>query len=333
VQPSTETTVAEDKQHIKSTFTELTSCITQLKDSEGAGVIRDFLGLQDGEVVNETWIEKILDGLESKVDLDGPTDDNRFNFNVNTGTYTWNASTETWSKTSIPSDKIILNFPSKPTSITNNATLTVGPYTDEAVTIDGEAYYLPKKFSATLLVDGQKIFSVDGSASYDEPIPVNINVSVFLKPFTYTVVGNRITPTKFNAAVTIANNNGCTTSASVDFEFTHSDYELIDLDKDVKSISATIRHDNLKLVTNVNMSALSAIDDPTVSQINAYVKTNVFYNDAKIGELILFDNGSEYKVHIIYKDGTQEDTDVYYLPFIDDLENLLATDAGNIEIL
>ena len=330
----TETTIAEDKQNIKTSFDQLSSCITQIRDSEGADAITDFLNLSDGDVMSEDWVLKVIDSLVTKLDFADINDNNQFNFAANAGTYTWDATLGDYGRSSLPTDKIIVIFPSKESvNSTNNSTLTLSGFDDTPVLIDGMTYHLPTAAKASLVVDGVEIFSVDATAAYSAPIPISLNVAVKLKPFTYTITGNRVAPTKFNAGLTINNGSGCNTSVTFDVEFLHSDYYTMDLEKDVKAITATLVHNNLKVVTVANMESLGAISDPTVSQINSHIKSNVYYGDVKVAELILYEEANDdLSVRIIYKDGSEENTSVYYEPFIENLETILGTHSGEINL-
>jgi hypothetical protein len=57
----------------------------------------------------------------------------------------------------------------------------------------------------------------------------------------------------------------------------------------------------------------------------------VYYLGSKVGDLILFDDGSGAdKVYIVYKDSTQESVEVYYNPFLDNLNTILLPQFGDL---
>ena len=148
------------------------------------------------------------------------------------------------------------------------------------------------------------------------------------RPFTITITGQRITSTEFEADLSITNNSGCLTSLHVDVKFKHDDYENIE-NTDVIEVNTTMNHDNMSIEGYVD-GDLIAIDDPSNTQINGMSDIDVYYSGKKIGELIIQQesNGDE-NVYIIYSDGSTEDTEVYYDPFITNIEQILFPFLGD----
>ena len=63
------------------------------------------------------------------------------------------------------------------------------------------------------------------------------------------------------------------------------------------------------------------MDDPSNTQINAMTDIDVHYSGQKIGELITqHESNGDENVYIIYTDGSSEDTEVYYDPFLTNIE-------------
>ena len=330
--PGGSTTVAQDKQDISNTFASMENCISSLKNGFGAEALQNFLNLDEGDVLSENWIEDMVENIDDLLDLNTIDDDNQFNFNDNTGTYTWSQSAQSWSQTSIPSNKIIIRFPSSEGTSINDAEFTFHSYNDIALFYDGESIYAPTSLNADLYVTGTKVFELNGNYTYDvgnpTPIPTNINTVFTFNPFTITITGQRITSTEFEADLSITNNSGCLTSLHVDAAFAHDDYENLE-NTDIIEVNTTMSHDNMSIVGFVD-GALMAIDDPSNTQINNMSDINVYYSGNKIGELILQqDSNGDENIYIRYSDSSVEHTEVYYDPFLTNMEQILFPFLGD----
>lgn len=335
------TTVAQDKQNIQNTFSSMENCITKLKDGEGSQAIKKFLNLDEGEVLSENWVIDMIEKLDELLALDAIEENNKFNFNSHTGTYTWNNTSESWSKSSIPNDKIIVMFPSSEASTSNDAKFTFDTYSDVALYYDGETIWAPSNVHADILVNDKKIFELTGSISYDvgnpTPIPININSTLEFNPYTITLSGERVTNKKFEASMTIDDNGGCLTSLDIDFEFKHDDYENIDpYEGDLVAVNSTLTHGDMMIEGYLDGKLYVYEDEPSSNVINSMVDVDVLYSGNKIGELLLvytsddvYNYGEE--VHIIYSDGSSENTKVYYDPFGTNVEQIFFPFFGDID--
>jgi len=290
------------------------------------------LNLDEGDVLSENWIEDMVENIDDLLNLNTIDDENRFDFNGNTGTYTWSQSAQSWSQTSIPSNKIIIRFPSSEGTSINDAEFTFHSYNDIALFYDGESIYAPTSLNADLYVTGTKVFELNGNYTYDvgnpTPIPININTAFTFNPFTITITGQRITSTEFEADLSITNNSGCLTSLHVDAEFAHDDYENLE-NTDIIEVNTTMSHDNMSIVGFVD-GALIAIDDPSNTQINNMSDIDMYYSGNKIGELILQqDSNGDENIYIRYSDSSVEHTEVYYDPFLTNMEQILFPFLGD----
>ena len=326
------TTVAQDQQNITNSFVSMENCMSELKDGYGAEALSNFLNLDEGDMLSENWVDNMFDNLDDFLNLNSIDDDNMFDFNSNTGTYIWNESIQDWTKTLTPSDKIIIQFPSSETSNTNNAIFTFDNYEDANLFYDGENLYPPSSIHADLYVDGLQVFELTGSFSYavgeTTPIPVLINTEFVFNPFTFSITGNRVSPTEFNAGISFSNNNNCITSLSASIELSHDDYENIQ-ESDIVSVNTELIHENMNIHGFIDGDIFS-YDDPSSGQINAMTDMDVFYNGSKIGELILNPaSNSDDQIYIIYQDGSSEDIETYYDPFLTNLEEILFPFIGS----
>ena len=326
------TTVAQDQQNITNSFVSMENCMMELRDGYGAEALSNFLNLDEGDILSENWVDDLFDNLDEFLDLDSVEDDNMFDFNSNTGTYIWNEGIQDWTKTSSPSDQILIQFPSSESSNTNDAVFTFDTYEDVNLFYDGENLYPPSSIHADLYIDGIQVFELTGSYSYDVgatiPIPILINTEFVFNPFTFSITGNRISPTNFEAGISFSNNGDCITSFSATVELSHDDYENIQ-ESDIVYVNSELTHENMSINGFMDGDIFS-YDDPSTGQINAMTDVDVFYNGAKIGELILNPaSNSDDEVYIIYQDGSTEDVETYYDPFLTNLEEILFPFIGS----
>ena len=329
---SSSTTIAQDKQNISNTFTSMEGCITTLKNGYGATALKNFLNLDEGEVLADDWIDDMTENIDDLLDLDAIEDNNKFDFNGNTGTYTWNQSSESWSQISTPNNKIIINFPSSEWNQSNDAVFTFHSYVDISVFYDGENIFAPTSVVADLYVDGTKVFDINGSYSYDvgnvTPIPININTTLTFNPFSITITGQRIASKEFEADISITDNSGCLTALHADVTITHDDYENLE-ETDIVEINTIVTHQNMEIKGYMDGSLLG-YDDPSNTQINAMTDVDIYYSNSKIGELILQSNSNnDNEVYTVYLDGSSENTDTYYDPFITNIEQILFPFMGD----
>jgi hypothetical protein len=328
---NTSTTISQDKQNINNTFESMESCVSSLKNGYGATTLKNFLNLEEGEVLAEDWIEDMLDNIDDLLDLDAVDDDNKFDYSGNAGTYTWIQSSQSWAKNS-NTNKIIINFPATEWNQSNDAVFTFQSYSDISLFYDGENIFAPTSVIADLYVDGIKVFDINGSYSYDLgnaiPIPTNINTTLTFTPYIITISAQRITSKEFEADITITNNSGCITTLHADVRIAHDDYENLE-ETDIVEVNTILVHDNMKIEGYMDGSLLG-YDDPSNTQINAMTDVDLFYTNTKIGELIFQTNSdNDDKVNIIYMDGSSEDVETYYDPFVTNIEQILFPFMGD----
>jgi hypothetical protein len=332
------TSVAQDKQNIQNTFSSMENCISNLSNGYGSQAIKNFLNLDEGEVLSENWVENMIDNMGDFIDLDLVEDNNRFDFNSNTGTYTWNQLSEKWSKSSLPNDKIIIEFPSTESKVNNDAKFTFDLYTDIALYYDGETIWAPSSLHADLYIGNNRVFEINGSYIYDvgspTPIPININTTLEFNPITIIAKGERVNSKEFKADVTIDDNTGCVTTLSAELKFKHGDYENIYIDEgDLISVNTTMTHGDMKIEGYLDGN-LYKYNDVSNHQINAMVDVDVFYSGNKIGELILIEKSNyDEEVHMIYSDGSSDNSNVYYDPFGVNVEQILFPLFGDLDEL
>ena len=323
--PNVETTVAEDRQNIQNSMDAMVDCMANLKNGGAVDVLfRGFLGLSEGEIFNENWLENVLEGLDDVIVTDNIDENNRFDIKYYAGTYTYNISNSTWTRVNDLEDKLVFKFPSNPEATTNDAVLTFGGYSDAAAVIGEETLYLPIKASMNLEVAGEKILGMDlNQVSYDSngdfDIPVKIDFEVYINPFTISYTMDRTTTKEFAMNLSMSDPNNCSMSLDIKTKLNTDDYENL-TEENVESVTVVLKANDLTIQSLEGIAELIKMEEPTANDINQLLNIDVLFKDIKIADL-KWDESGETMV-IFYKDGTSEDTKNFYEEFIEDIEAL-----------
>ncbi len=317
-----ETTVEEDKANIQKTFDDLLMCTQDIKDSRAVTVLfKNFLNMSDGEALNEDWLEDLSGELEDVMDLEHIEDNSRLDLAHHAGTHVYNASDEKWSKSNDVNDRMIFRFPASPMETTNNVELVMDMYQDKMVTIDQETMFLPTAMHASMSIDGVKAFEVTVSkvtyadnAGYE--LPVEIEAELFMDPMEMNINVERVSTTSYEMDMDFSDGNLCDIGISAQMELKDDDFENL-TDESVRSAAVQVNVGKLSIQTLGDLATLITLDDPTDTQINNLLDLDVLFDDVKIGDLEI--NQDMETILIFYKDGTSEDSSVFYEGFFDDV--------------
>jgi hypothetical protein len=319
------TTVEQDKQNITNTINDFYSCLNTLDDGDFSNFMLYSLFNSTDQTYNDSWIRSVIDNFESQYSTLIVND--KLQFATLKGTYVWNSVSQTWSKTN-NSSKIVLIFPSTDTSLTNDAELSLNSYSDTNTSFNGVNYWLPSAANLTLKRNNLEVFSINISnvtfqTGTNFTMPLSATIVVYTAPFTHTFQWDRISNTKFKLDYSSSTPQGCGTSWTNTFELQDADYgNITSVAEDLKSVNGSLEEGNLKIVYAINTEAISMYTDPTAAQINSNINAEVFYNNAKIGDLSYEDVNGQSEIFITYSDGTTENINVY----VGDLE----TQVNNI---
>jgi hypothetical protein len=356
------TTVAEDKVNIQASFDRVEALIRNAKNGSLYKFGEEFIDYQEKEVTeywynyvgqgkgsyaydyttgkyvpssgggyerggSYSWtssyisefVELLGDKLEDVVDIDPIERDRRFNLASFAGTYTWNNSGEKWDKTS--NTFILAKFPAKKGG-TGNCEVALTEYADQECDIEGKKTYLPTKAKAYFKKDGVNLVTADIAASYTTyGIPQQVTASVYASPLKIEGSLKQESASKYSAAVSIvdegAADNNLAITGEVNLSNSISKYDDFD-DLDVNTLSFTLKQSDLEIRGTVDVKRLDAISKPTDSDINSCVNLVVFYRGQTTGTLSIADD----YLYINYKDGTRENTSVYYDSFVDAVEKM-----------
>ena len=330
------TTVAEDKSNISISMDEIVYCMGNMKNGSMMNSLVAFTGLSKGEALKDDFIEAIFLKIEDAVDtISNPTDD-KFYFDSYKGTWSYLASDSSWSRSLIPSDKIVIQFPSDDLQFKNNVELVLKGYTDKKFIIDFSDVYLPKYFDLSITKDGTKIAGAELiNIEYEQlgeiAIPVNVNASIFISPFTFTINGEKETQTKFVAGMKFGDGSGCDYDMDVELNLAHDDYENLG-DEDFIDLKGNISHNDLLVSCYLDLKELmkldSDADDLTAKEFNSNADMKMLYKSVKIADMVLEESSGDMEMFIQYKDGTKENSSSYYEKLGDDLELLFSDLLG-----
>ncbi|MDR2115600.1 MAG: hypothetical protein LBP87_04385 [Planctomycetaceae bacterium] len=282
---------------------------------------RNSYGYYD-DVISE-FVELMGEKLEDVVDFDKIGDEKRFNFSAFAGKYVWNNSNTRWDKTS--NNAIIAQFPSSENKGSNDCEAAITSYEDKLCNIEGNNVYLPTKANIYFKKDGEKLFSADVSADFSEyGIPKQVAANVYVKPLAFNVALTQESPSKFKANVSIADETKAENNLIIRCEATlsngltqHSDFD----DMEVNVLKFTLVQHELSIVGTVDLKTLSDLSS-TAKNINECTNFEVLYKTQKIGTLTVVDLDDNQYLYIVYKDGTKENTSIYYDSFIEDIKTI-----------
>ena len=323
--PDSSTTVAQDKQNITNTIEGFYSCLNTLDD----GDLSDFLLYSLFNNTNQTYNDTYLKSLSDKFELQYGeiVMNDKLQFATKTGIYTWNTSSNSWSKVA-NSSMIRLIFPSIQTNTTLDSELTLDAYNDTSTTFEANTYWLPTVANLTLKRNGTTLFSLNLSnvtfqLGTNFSMPISADVTIFTAPFTHTIQWRRTSSTDFQLTYNSSTPQGCGTSLVTNVKLYDGDYaNIVSVEDDVKTVSGSITEGSLRVSYSINVEGISVHTDPTDAQINANSDAEVFYNDVKIGDLDYRTINNKTEIFIIYSDGTSENVNVYVGDFETTVRNI-----------
>lgn len=329
--PVATTTVAQDKAFITEVTNNTNNCIKAARDGSLAQSIIKFLNVSNGVAGNENWADSMSTALENVMGtLELDPNNSKFNYQSYWGTYTYNRTTKTFSK--VAATGIFINIPSEPAQTTNNVVIKLTEYTDGLYQANAKDIYLPKTAKGSVTKDNVIIAEMDFAASYSSgsfPAPINMSYRILLAPHTYQFNVQRITNTQFNFTSNIFSGGGCGMSINATVSFNNDDYNNFRIEDDLKTVNAQYQSGDFIVKSNFDAVTYYALSNPTTANLNASLTNEVYNKTVKIGDLKFTDVAGQRKLFIYYKDGSSENTSVYYDPFLTNLKNTLRPIFGN----
>jgi hypothetical protein len=262
--------------------------------------------------------------LEDVVNFNTIEKDKRFTFSKFTGEYTWDNNNKRWNRAS--HNSIIAHFPSSENQSANNCEAGITAYEDKACNIEGKTTYLPTKVNAYFLKGGIKLASVDITANYTNyGIPKEATAAIYAKPIDINASLTQESASKYKASLSIIdetdNNNNLSITCEAALSNNIDSYTDLD-DCKINNLRFTVTQSAIVINGTVDLKTLNDINHPSATDINKCINLEVNYNNQKIGTLKVEEVGNEQYLYIFYKDGTNENTSIYYDSFVKDVEHI-----------
>ncbi len=318
------TTVEQDKSYIQLSLDNTVSCVETLENGLAiTKLIDEFIGFDNGEALNSEWIDGLLDSLDQVTDGGEITE---FDMAIYEGTYSYNSSTKLWTKVENQTGRIVLQFPSSPSTISNNSVLTIENFTSQDILIGESTIGAPRTLTVSLTVDGVSIVALDinnitYSSNADFQIPIEVDLSLYMNPFTLSILVENTGTNEWNASIGLADDgDACGIGVDVGVKLASDDFQNLTLD-DILEATAAFHFNDMTIQSMNGIAEVLQIEEPTIAQINSFVDVEVIFRDLKIGDLE-YDEATE-TVIIVFKDDTSEDAANYYENFLTDMETLL----------
>jgi len=330
--PDNQTTVAEDKANIDGLLDEVIAEASALKAGCAVQHADDFFNLNQGSLLNSNWVDMIFNALKNHLSIT-TYQTSKFDFNSHVGTHSWSSSSQVWTGSSTPNNKIILEFPSQMGQSTNNVKVTADYYTDENVSYNGYSYWFPKTFNAKGEVGTDECYGAHLiSATYDNTtyqIPIDAELHLKLSPYTFEIKMNRVAPEKFHVEIRAKNNGTEKFSLVTDLTYTHSNYQNWQIYGDCAKATGTFTFGDFAFPFTADFEIAQNLLNPSDNQINTLFDASLLYKGNEIADFDYAKDINGYADIIIkYSDGTTEDTETYYQEFLDDLEIIVVEFTG-----
>jgi hypothetical protein len=328
----------EGKEALNNLDSQMASDLDMMAESEGMAAIGTLNGMEDpftsGKSNANTAviknIAKFALPIQKQKELKS-TASVAFNFDDWVGTYTWDNSVERWDiDWGNPSDQIVIIFPADSTNMAdNNATLVIYDYEEVAVTTDGYTEYLPTKLEADLSIDGTKYVDVNMTGQWDDQgEPTSLDMSVFLKPFTFSgQLSSSSSDASIDLAIDYNDEQIFSTGLSATYSGTMEEPDVID---------GYIQYRKIKVEANINAGNLNQLFEDLESgesqydtvekiedAINDEIDAKILSDGKKVATIeIRLDEQEGYMVVLVFNDGTEENAEPYFDNFSSNLEDL-----------
>jgi len=244
-----------------------------------------------------------------------------FDFDTYKGTYTWNNNAQLWEIT-LGGNTIIINFPSNEANMgVNDAKLTISNYQEDA-------NYNPTAIAAKLEINEIVYVEITFSATWTEDEPTILQVSIYLKPFTFSGGFEQTSSTaSVNFSIVYENTRLLNTSLSITFTDTTKE--------EIKKIVGYIQYRDIKISAAINLANIMEIRqsladesspyttmDELISALNKEIDAKITKNGALVATIKLAMTDQGITVVLKFSDGSTEPAQPFFEVFISNLEDL-----------
>ncbi len=335
-------TAEEDQILVEDGIQSLLDCIAALESGNFSDLLINIYDNvdEDNSDFHEIMIEAIEDipNYQPLIDSDYP--ETPLNISNYFGEYSYNDQNQSWS-TSNSNSQIRLNFPMFTNSNSNDSYISLTNFEEELMPIE-DPIYIPTSLYLEMVHSNELMFSVDVldveySMSGEIPIPDDVNLSIYMNPFTHDISIDKLNDDDFNIVYSLTNSFGCITEIDARVKLLSTDYENLE-DTDIDFIEINFTMNNILFDIDIDSEYLFALDDPSIVQLNNFIDVEVYNGNTLLGEIeVQEDSNEDYYFNMVFMDGTTTNVEEFSGigingdDFVETLEGIIARYTNRLD--
>lgn len=335
-------TAEEDQILVENGIQSLLDCIAALESGNFSDLLINIYDNvdEDNSDFHEIMLEAIEDipNYQPLIDSDYP--ETPLNISNYFGEYSYNDQNQSWS-TSNSNSQIRLNFPMFTNSNSNDSYISLTNFEEELMPIE-DPIYIPTSLYLEVVHSNELMFSVDVldveySMSGEIPIPDDVNLSIYMNPFTHDISIDKLNDDDFNIVYSLTNSFGCITEIDARVKLLSTDYENLE-DTDIDFIEINFTMNNILFDIDIDSEYLFALDDPSIVQLNNFIDVEVYNGNTLLGEIEVQEYSNEdYYFNMVFMDGTTTNVEEFSGigingdDFVETLEGIIARYTNRLD--
>tara|TARA_S200000501_G_scaffold257512_1_gene241318 strand:+ start:17083 stop:18222 length:1140 start_codon:yes stop_codon:yes gene_type:complete len=335
-------TAEEDQILVEDGIQSLLDCIAALESGNFSDLLINIYDNvdEDNSDFHEIMIEAIEDipNYQPLIDSDYP--ETPLNISNYFGEYNYNDQNQSWS-TSNSNSQIRLNFPMFTNSNSNDSYISLTNFEEELMPIE-DPIYIPTSLYLEMVHSNELMFSVnvldvEYSMSGEIPIPDDVNLSIYMNPFTHDISIDKLNDDDFNIVYSLTNSFGCITEIDARVKLLSTDYENLE-DTDIDFIEINFTMNNILFDIDIDSEYLFALDDPSIVQLNNFIDVEVYNGNTLLGEIeVQEDSNEDYYFNMVFMDGTTTNVEEFSGigingdDFVETLEGIIARYTNRLD--
>ena len=335
-------TAEEDQILVEDGIQSLLDCIAALESGNFSDLLINIYDNvdEDNSDFHEIMLEAIEDipNYQPLIDSDYP--ETPLNISNYFGEYSYNDQNQSWS-TSNSNSQIRLNFPMFTNSNSNDSYISLTNFEEELMPIE-DPIYIPTSLYLEMVHSNELMFSVDVldveySMSGEIPIPDDVNLSIYMNPFTHDISIDKLNDDDFNIVYSLTNSFGCLTEIDARVKLLSTDYENLE-DTDIDFIEINFTMNNILFDIDIDSEYLFALDDPSIIQLNNFIDVEVYNGNTLLGEIEVQEYSNEdYYFNMVFMDGTTTNVEEFSGigingdDFVETLEGIIARYTNRLD--
>ncbi len=335
-------TAEEDQILVEDGIQSLLDCIAALESGNFSDLLINIYDNvdEDNSDFHEIMIEAIEDipNYQPLIDSDYP--ETPLNISNYFGEYSYNDQNQSWS-TSNSNSQIRLNFPMFTNSNSNDSYISLTNFEEELMPIE-DPIYIPTSLYLEMVHSNELMFSVnvldvEYSMSGEIPIPDDVNLSIYMNPFTHDISIDKLNDDDFNIVYSLTNSFGCITEIDARVKLLSTDYENLE-DTDIDFIEINFTMNNILFDIDIDSEYLFALDDPSIVQLNNFIDVEVYNGNTLLGEIeVQEDSNEDYYFNMVFMDGTTTNVEEFSGigingdDFVETLEGIIARYTNRLD--